>query len=410
MANSLSLTLAAAQTKDIGDSYIVNMIDLNTRYESSLQQRQDANLRRRLRSAVPLGDMRIQLDGRELINFASNDYLGLTSSPYLKERAAAYAFKYGVGSGASRLVSGNLELYEKIESQLAELKGTESALVLSSGFQTNVSCLSALASNKSRVFCDRFSHNSILQGAILGGGRWTRFQHNDLDDLKKRLKRDPAREVGDKWILTESVFSMDGDVTNLDALIKLSKENGAHLFVDEAHATGVAGERGMGLTAGKKGIDLVMGTFSKACGSFGGYVACSKATREFLINFCSGLIYSTALPPPVLGAIEAALELIPGLDAERECLNRYGDYVRQQLKDLEISTGNSVSQIIPIILGSEVDALELSRYLEEKGIFAPAIRPPTVPANSARVRVSLSAAHSEAQIEQLIEAIRNWKK
>jgi 8-amino-7-oxononanoate synthase len=386
------------------------MMDLDSKHESSLKQRQGANLRRRLRKSVPLTDMKLLLDGRELINFASNDYLGLSTSPFLKERAAAYAFKYGVGSGASRLISGNLELYETIETKLAQLKGTESALLLSSGFQTNLSCLSALATSNSRVFCDRFSHNSILQGAILGGGRWTRFQHNDLDDLKKRLKRDPARGVGEKWILTESIFSMDGDAADVDSLIKLTKENNAHLFIDEAHSTGVLGDRGMGLTANKKGIDLVMGTFSKACGSFGGYVACSNATREFLINFCSGLIYSTALPPPVLGAIEAALEIIPDLDDERARLSRYSEYVRRELKDLEISTGNSVSQIIPIMVGCELDALELSRYLEEEGMFAPAIRPPTVPANSARVRVSLSAAHSEAQIEQLIEAIKNWKR
>ena len=385
------------------------MIDLDARHEESLQRRQDAQQRRRLRSTLPLHGMNIRIDGKEMINFASNDYLGLTQSPFLRERAAAYTFKYGVGSGASRLVSGNLELYETIEQKLAELKGTESALLLSSGFQTNSSCLSALATSKSRIFCDRFSHNSILQGAMLGGGRWTRFLHNDLDDLKKRLKRDPVRDVGDKWIITESIFSMDGDATNLDLLTKLAKENDAHLFVDDAHAAGVMGENGMGLAAGKKGIDLIMGTFSKAFGSFGGYVACSSVTREYLINFCSGLIYSTALPPPVLGAIDAALELIPQMDEERKRLKDYGNYVRSELKDLHISTGNSVSQIIPLIVGCELDAIELSRHLESKGIFAPAIRPPTVPQNTARVRLSLSAAHSEAQIETLIEAIKKWK-
>ena len=385
------------------------MNKLETRHKVSLQQRQDAQQRRRLRSSIPMPEMMVKIEGRELINFASNDYLGLTQSLYLKERAAAYTFKYGVGSGASRLVSGNLELYESIESRLAELKGTESALLLSSGFQTNSSCLSALAGNKSRLFCDRFSHNSMLQGAMLGGGRWTRYLHNDLDDLKKRLKRDPARDIGDKWIVTESIFSMDGDETNLDQLIKLARENGAHLFVDDAHAAGVLGENGMGLASGKKGIDITMGTFSKAFGSFGGYVACSQVTRDYLVNFCSGLIYSTALPPSVLGSIEAALELVPTMDEERRRLTDYANHVRSELKLLDISVGNSASQIIPMIVGCELDAMELSHYLETRGIFAPAIRPPTVPQNTARVRLSLSAAHSESQIETLVEAIKKWK-
>jgi 8-amino-7-oxononanoate synthase len=249
----------------------------------------------------------------------------------------------------------------------------------------------------------------MLQGAMLGGGRWTRYLHNDLDDLKKRLKRDPARDIGDKWIVTESIFSMDGDETNLDKLTKLARENGAHLFVDDAHAAGVLGENGMGLASGKKGIDIIMGTFSKAFGSFGGYVACSQVTRDFLVNFCAGLIYSTALPPAVLGAIEAALELVPTMHEERKRLVDYSNHVRSELKLLDISVGNSASQIIPVIVGCELDALELSRFLETKGIFAPAIRPPTVPQNTARVRLSLSAAHSESQIDILVEAIKKWK-
>jgi 8-amino-7-oxononanoate synthase len=385
------------------------MNELETRHKVSLQQRQDAQQRRRLRSSIPMPGMMVSIEGSELINFASNDYLGLTQSPFLKERAAAYTFKYGVGSGASRLVSGNVELYESIESKLAELKGTESALLLSSGFQTNSSCLAALAGTKSRLFCDRFSHNSMLQGAMLGGGRWTRYFHNDLDDLKKRLKRDPARDIGDKWIVTESIFSMDGDETNLDKLIKLARENGAHLYIDDAHAAGVLGENGMGLASGKKGIDIIMGSFSKAFGSFGGYVACSKVTRDFLVNFCSGLIYSTALPPSVLGSIEASLELVPTMHEERKRLTDYSNHVRSELKALDISVGNSASQIIPVIVGCELDAIELSRFLETRGIFAPAIRPPTVPQNTARVRLTLSAAHSESQIETLIEAIKKWK-
>jgi 8-amino-7-oxononanoate synthase len=353
--------------------------------------------------------MKVIVDGKALDNFSSNDYLGLSQSPYLKERAIEFTSRYGVGSGASRLVSGNIDIYEQIEEKLARLKGTETSLLLCSGFQTNVTTIAALtAGSHVRAFCDRFSHNSMMQGVMQSGSKWTRFQHNDLEDLKKRLKRDPAREAASKWILTESVFSMDGDCADIDALVQIASDNDANLFVDEAHSTGVLGERGMGLAAGKN-VEIVMGTFSKACGSFGGYIACKAVTRDFLVNFCSGLIYSTALPPAVLGAIDAALDLVPKMELQRKTLKEYSNYVRAELNRLHFSSGESKSQIIPVIVGCELDAINLSKFLEDEGILAPAIRPPTVPTNSARVRLSLSAAHTEEQIQRLITVLEKWR-
>lgn len=385
------------------------MRNLQTKHTESLQQRRMANQCRSLRSFIPQEGMKVCVDGKSLDNFSSNDYLGLSQSPYLKERAIEFTERYGVGSGASRLVSGNIEIYEQLEQKLAMLKGTETSLLLCSGFQTNVTTIAALTAGGSvRAFCDRFSHNSILQGVMQSGSKWTRFQHNDLDDLKKRLKRDPARDSASKWILTESVFSMDGDVADIDSLVQIAQDNDASLFVDEAHSTGVLGERGMGLAAGKN-VDIIMGTFSKACGSFGGYVACKSVTRDFLINFCSGLIYSTALPPAVLGAIDAALDLVPKMELQRKTLRDYSQYVRAELERLHFSSGGSKSQIIPVIVGCEIDAINLSKFLEDEGILAPAIRPPTVPTNSARVRLSLSAAHTEEQIERLLAVLRKWR-
>ncbi len=364
---------------------------------------------RSLRSMMPLDDMRVDIDGKQLVNFSSNDYLGLSRHPLLIERASEWLHRYGAGSGASRLVTGNIEAYEILEAKLARLKGTEAALILNSGFQANLSVIAAIGSEDSFLLCDRYSHNSLLQGAKLSKCGWTRFHHNDLADLERRLQQDRAQSVGNRWVVTESVFSMDGDRADIDNLIDLSKRYDARLFIDEAHSTGVLGKYGMGLAAGRTEIDLIMGTFGKACGSFGAFIACSKLMRDYLINFCAGFIYSTGLPPAVLGAIDAALDLIPNMTNERIRLESVAEHVRGELEQLGYATGSSSTQIIPIIVGDDEEALALSRHLEEHGILALAIRPPTVPNGTARIRVSLSAAHSDEQIEQLLNSFKSWQ-
>lgn len=343
-----------------------------------------------------------------MVNFSSNDYLGLASHPALIEGATQYMARYGVGATASRLVCGNFPCFVDLERRLAGMKGSESALIMNSGFQANVSLIPALVSQGSLVLADRLCHNSINQGILLSKARLMRFRHNDLDHLRELLVAN-RHAYARVLIVTESVFSMDGDRCDLDALVELSKRYDAMLLVDEAHATGVLGVQGMGLTCGKA-VDLVMGTFGKGLGSFGAYVACSAEFREYLINFCTGFIYSTALPPPVLGAINAALDLVPTMDQERAHLHGLAQYLREGVSELGFSTGNSSTQIVPIIVGEDHSALTLSRALLQQKIVAAAIRPPTVEKGRARIRLTLTCQHDKDQVDKLLHAIKILSK
>jgi 8-amino-7-oxononanoate synthase len=362
-----------------------------------------------MRQVLPVSAVEVEFEGSRLLNFSSNDYLGLSKHSYLKERAIEFMERYGVGAGASRLVCGNSDLYDNLEERLAGLKKTEASLIFSTGYQLNFSVLQALGHIAGALYCDRYSHNSLLLGAQASRARFARFAHNDTTDLQEKLKltRAHAKET---YVVTESVFGMDGDLAPLEDLIPLSEKENFKLFIDEAHATGVFGENGMGLTDSNYSVALKMGTFSKGCGSFGAYIACSREMKDYLVNFCPGLIYSTALPPAVLGAIDGALTLIPTMTAERKYLLSTAELVRKELESLGIAIGNSQSQIIPVIVGEERKAESLSAHLLKQGIFALPIRPPTVPVGTARVRLSLSAMHTEEHIDKLLNAMRTWRE
>ncbi|RJP94002.1 MAG: 8-amino-7-oxononanoate synthase [Desulfobacteraceae bacterium] len=348
------------------------------------------------------------MDGRPMVNFCANDYLGLSMHPLLWERSQAYAQKYGAGSTASRLICGNFEFYEAVESRLAQLKQAEAALILNSGFQANISVIPALANRNSLILSDSLNHNSLIQGCRLARSKIIVYRHNDMQHLEQLLTENAGKGFTGIFIVTETVFSMDGDQADLDALVELSKKFSAFLIVDEAHATGVLGHSGMGLACGHD-IDLVIGTFGKACGSFGAYMACSHQLREFMINCCAGLIYSTALPPSVIGAIAAALDLIPSMDAERVSLQENAAYLRRSLQEMGWETGPSSTQIVPIMIGEEAEALALAQWLAENQILAIAIRPPTVPEGASRIRLSLSALHRRSHIDRLIDVLRQWQ-
>lgn len=375
--------------------------------ENQLAERRASGRLRKLRQIMPADGAHILVERRRLVNFASNDYLGLSDHPALKQRAIEYIQRFGVGSTASRLLSGNLEPYDHIERKLASLKGTETALILPTGFQTNVTLLSALSADKTLLACDRFCHVSLLKGAQLSGGRWTRYEHNDLNDLDCKLAQ-AGKRYAHKWIVSESVFSMDGDRVDIQGLLKIATAHGASLLLDEAHATGVLGELGMGLSVGQRGVTVAMGTFGKGLGSFGAYVACSRMLKDYLINFCAGLIYSTALPPAVLGSIDAALDLVATLEPQRRQLLENADQMRNRLHKLGYDTNKSTTQIIPIIVGKDEDAAALAQYLEEGGIFAPAIRTPTVPDGTARIRLSLTVNHTREHLERILSLLRSF--
>lgn len=374
--------------------------------DKTLLEKEHRDLKRVLRPLEPVSAAEVRINGKVLLNFSSNDYLSLSKHPLLRERAAQFMNRFGAGSTGSRLICGDYELFEQVERKIATLKGTEAALILNSGFQANVSLIPALSDPNTLILSDRLNHNSIVNGARLARCKVTLYRHNDLQHLRGLLNE--AQDTHSRiLIVTESVFSVDGDRSDLDGLVSLSRGYGAMLIVDDAHATGVLGERGMGLACGKV-VDVTMGTFSKACGGFGAYVACSGTIRDYLINCCSGFIYSTALPPAVLGTIDAALDLIPSMDAERERLHQNAAFLRAGLKEQGWSTGNSTTQIVPVIIGDEASTLALSRFLESHGIFAPALRPPTVEAGKARIRFSLTSSHTREQVEFLLQPVSQW--
>ncbi len=344
----------------------------------------------------------------KLINFSSNDYLGLSRHPLLIERSQDYTRRFGASSGASRLITGNLPVYTDLEDNLAKALNKPAALIVNSGYQTNFSVLEALLDSSNFeedpiIFCDKFCHNSMLIN-IRYRNRLVRFKHNDLTHLENLLDKNRLKKF--KFILVESLYSMDGDYTDLKALTSLAKKYDAYVYVDDAHAVGICGAEGWGKTGEySQDIDMIMGTFSKGLGSYGGYIGCSAIMRDFLINRCKGMIYSTGLPPSVLGAISAAIELIPHLHEERQRLRNYSSIVRDFFKKAGLNDGNSESHIIPWIIGDSEKAMRASLYLEEKGIIAVCIRPPTVPKGTSRIRFCLSSIHTEADIEYLMDTI-----
>jgi len=367
----------------------------------------------RLRTLVPGrpdGAAVIERNGKKLINFSSNNYLGLAQHPALIERATAWTQKWGAGAGASRLVTGTLEIHTELEEKLAAFKRTEAALIFNSGYQANASVLPAIfdkevLGNAPLVFTDKFVHASIHHGCHAAGVRQIRYRHNDYDHLETLLQKH-GDNIAPRFILTESVFSMDGDCADITALTDLAQKYDAFLFIDEAHATGVLGPQGAGLSAIMPGqIDCVMGTFSKALGSFGAYIACSNKLKDYLVNKCGGLIYATALPPGLLGAIDAALDLVSSLDRDRAMLQDNAKRLRQSLSDHQIATAGSTTQIVPALTGSVEATLIASRMLEDAGMLGVAIRPPTVPQGSSRIRFALSAAHTEQHIQTLLDLV-----
>jgi len=350
----------------------------------------------------------------DVLNASSNDYLGLTRHPDCIRKACEYAQAFGAGSASSRLICGTLPPHVLLEEALARLKGSPAALVMGSGFQTNSSVLAALLDAQALggeplVFADKLNHASMHEGCRLAGVRQLRYRHLDMNHLESLLAKH-AGAPGARFILSETVFSMDGDRADVAALAGLAERFGAFLYLDEAHAVGVLGRAGMGLAAGvdiglRDGRALVMGTCSKALGSYGAYVCCSDTLREYLVNRAPGFIFSTALPPAVLGAAQAALELIPGMDRERETLLANARHLRQGLNEAGLETGGSSTQIVPVMVGEEAKALAAMQALEAEDILAVAVRPPTVPPGSSRLRLSLTALHTRSDVDRLIEAV-----
>lgn len=369
---------------------------------------------RHLKSLEPVqgfSTLYLHSHGKKIINFSASDYLGLANHPVLIAASQAYAARFGVGAGASRLVTGNFSYYETIENKLAAALQKPAALILGAGFQTNQSVLNALLDpsilgHEPLVLCDKFSHASIIS-TIRHVANMHRFKHNDLAHLKKLLQRHakPGKKI---FIIIESVYSMEGDVADLAGFIQLATEYQAFLYVDDAHAVGVYGKTGWGMaTDFAADIPLIMGTFSKALGSFGGYVACSTMLKDYLVNKCQGFIYSTAPSPAVMGAIDAVIDLMPTLDASRVRVKKHAERVRAFFRAENLSYGHSETHIVPWIIGEAKLALHVSALLVEKGILATAIQPPSVPVGKSRIRFCLSTGHSDEDVDYLLDGVRD---
>ncbi len=379
-------------------------------YRAYCDARAAQNRLRRLQPATLAPQGRILRDGRACVNFASNDYLGLSQHPALIEAACSYTKRYGAGVAASRLVTGENPEFAALETRMAAAKNQPSALIMAAGYQTNLTALAALADPEIAggavtVLADRLAHHSLLQGAVLSGARLMRFRHNDGDHLESLLRTRTAK--GDHCVIvTESVFGMDGDLADLARIGALARDFGALLYVDEAHATGVFGARGFGVAEDFADlVDVAMGTFGKALGGFGSYLACDGDIRDFLIQRCGGLVYSTGLPPAALGAIDAALTLVPQMAHEREILLSRAENLRASLRAQGWNCGASASQIVPVLVGGEAETVTLAAELERRGFWIAAIRPPTVPQGSSRLRISLGAAHAAQDIDALVAVL-----
>lgn len=367
-----------------------------------LSQRAGEGLHRTLVETVPRDGVEVERNGRPLLDFSSNDYLNLTQHPALKQAAIKAIERYGVGAGASRLVTGNHPLYAELESRLARLKGTQAACVFGSGYLANTGIIPALAGRDDLIVADEFAHSCLRAGAQLSGAAIALFRHNDVAHAGELLAHERGKH-GRALIITEGVFSMDGDLAPLHALAALAQNHDAWLLCDDAHGFGMfGGGRGTAfIGAQPPAIPLQMGTLSKAIGGYGGYLCASRPVIELMHNRARTLIYSTGLPPATIAAAIAAIDLI----------ENDPDYAELPMRNARLFTRNAglkaaVSPIVPLMIGDAEAALGASRLLEEAGFLVVAIRPPTVPAGTARLRFTFSAAHRRADIERLAEIVR----
>jgi 8-amino-7-oxononanoate synthase len=340
------------------------------------------------------------INRQKVLSFCSNDYLGLANHPKVIERLANAAQESGVGSGASHLITGHHKSHAALEEELAEFLGCEQALLFSTGYMANLGVVSSLASRNSAIFADKLNHASLNDAALLSRAKLSRYAHQETDQLKKNIA---AEEKTSKFILTDGVFSMDGTITPVKTLQSIAKKHAATLIIDDAHGIGVLGKQGKGCTEGLlTNDDILIGTLGKAFGTFGAFVAGKQENIEWIIQKAHSYIYTTALPPAIAEATRASLQLIKQEAWRREHLQELIQYFQDRCKHVGINVCASKTPIQPIILGSSETALAISKTLLDTGILVPAIRPPTVAKNTARLRVTFSASHTKIQVDQLL--------
>ena len=353
--------------------------------------------------------VQVTLDDSDYLSFCSNDYLGLANDPRVIAAATEALQQYGVGSGASQMISGYSTQHASFEKELASFLGVERVLLFSSGYLANLGVVSALSTRHSTIFSDRLNHASLIDAAKLSGAKHQRYQHRDHQGLNHLLQKNNGTN---KLILSDGVFSMEGSIAPLAELIALKKEHHALLLIDDAHGLGVLGAKGVGSTeqlqVDPEDIDVLIGTFGKAFGSSGAFVAGKHDLLEYIMQKARSLIYTTAPPAALIAACAKSLDIIQNEPARRACLQHNIAYYREQIKRLQQPSLDSISAIQSIVLGDNDSVIRLSQQLAAEGILVLPIRPPTVPANSARLRITLSSEHSKADIDRLISALQQY--
>jgi 8-amino-7-oxononanoate synthase len=377
------------------------MIDLQER----LDELKELGLHRRMRMVSGPQGPRVVLDGKPVLLLCSNNYLGLADHPRVREAAADAAMRWGVGSGSSRLVSGNMTLHRRLEERLAEFKGSEAALLFGSGYLANMGVIPALARKGEVVFSDELNHASIVDGCRLAGADTFVYRHGDMDHLAWGLTQAERRGA---LIVTDGVFSMDGDVAPLAEIVELARGHGVRVMVDDAHGTGCIGPEGRGSVADaglEDEIDVVVGTLGKALGSYGAFVCCEHVTAQYLVNSARSLIYSTGLPPMAVAAAMAALELLEEQPRRVEKLQANAGALRDELAREGFEVAGSTTQIVPLIIGDAADAVRVAEGALEQGVFAQAIRPPTVPEGTSRLRLAVMASHTRGELREAAQVL-----
>ncbi|HEX8122256.1 MAG TPA: 8-amino-7-oxononanoate synthase [Solirubrobacteraceae bacterium] len=377
------------------------MTDLQAR----LDDLADRGLYRRMRLVSGPQGPRVVLDGKPVLLLCSNNYLGLADHPRVREAAAEAAMRWGVGAGASRLVSGTMTVHRRLEERLAAFKGTESALLFGSGYLANVGVISALAGSGRTVFSDELNHASIVDGCRLARAQTVVYRHGDVEHLAWCVGRAGGRGG---VVVTDSVFSMDGDVAPLAEIVELARGAELRVVVDEAHGTGCVGPGGRGAVAeaGLEGeVDVVIGTLGKALGAYGAFAACSSTMAAFLTNCARSLIFSTALPPPAVAGAMAALELLEEQPRRVEKLQANAGTLRDELAREGFDVSGSTTQIVPLVVGAADVAMAICEAALERGVFAQAIRPPTVPEGTSRLRLAVMASHTKGELREAARSL-----
>lgn len=388
-------------------------MSFETQIQARLQERLSNQLYRQRKyfDAAQQAKLNLLSEKKQVLNFCSNDYLGLASHPKLSETLQEAAKHYGVGSGASHLVVGHHKEHHLLEQELAEYLGVARALVFGSGYSANMGVLTTLLEKNDAVFEDKLNHASLLDGGLYSGARFQRYLHNDMQSLEKKLHTSEAEK---RLIVSDAVFSMDGDCADIKSLVDIAKKNQAWLMLDDAHGFGVQGKDGRGTVSeqgvNQKDIPVYMATFGKALGCSGAFVAGSDELIEYLIQFCRHYIYTTAMPPAMAACVRQALILVQEESWRREHLKNLIAFFRKEAALLNLDLLPSTTAIQPLVLGSAEKAMQWSQTLLENNLLVSAIRPPTVPQNTARLRITLSAGHEQSDVELLLEVLANLKQ